>query len=204
MQHDLWRDVAVRVEHIGDVKAADAEHVRERPHVPEVDRGRHNGEAAQRGVRMVRGVQQGQVAAEAVAEQADLVAAGQPQQPGDPGRQVFVDVILEPVLRVAFVGNAPIEQPHIEARLEQPLDEAVAGGKVEDVAVADQGEHDEQWRSDPDVVVAVVPQLGSAATPCDVLGCAADGGAGGGQADPVTGAEGIALSRRRRTRSSTR
>jgi hypothetical protein len=36
----------------------------------------------------VRDVQQGQVATEAVAEQAYLVAAGQLEQPGDPGRQV--------------------------------------------------------------------------------------------------------------------
>ena len=105
-----------------------------------------------------------------------------------------MNVVLELVLCVALVRNAPVEQPHVEARFEQALNEAVAGGEVEDVAAADQAEHNEQRRCEPDIVVAVVPQFGSAAAPHDVLWCAADAGAGaGGQADPVTRAADIAL-----------
>jgi hypothetical protein len=40
---------------------------------------------------VVRGVQEGEVTAEAVAEQGDLVASGQLEDPVDPGGDVVVD-----------------------------------------------------------------------------------------------------------------
>ena len=123
---------------------------------------------------MVGGVEQRQDAAEAVAEQIDLFGAGNVAHALDRGGKVVVDVVLELVGCVAFVGHSPVQEVDVESGCEEPFDEAVARLQVENVAAREQAEHNQEWRRHPDVVVAVVPQLSSAASPHHVLRGRAD------------------------------
>src|SRR4051794_27324878 len=123
---------------------------------------------------MVGGVEQRQDAAEAVAEQIDLFGAGDAAHALDCGGGGGGGGVLDLVGCVAFVGHSPVQEVDVESGGEQPFDEAVARLQVENVAARDQAEHDQEWRRHPDVVVAVVPQLSSAALPHYVLRGRAD------------------------------
>ena len=102
------------------------------------------------------------------------------------GRYV-VDVGLERVLRVALVGNAPVEQEHVESPVDEELDGAVARAQVEDVAAADEAEDDQDGLRVPDRAAAVAPELRAAPSPDDVLRGGADlrPARSGDELDPV-------------------
>ena len=144
---------------------------------------------------MVRGVQQAEDPAEAVPEQVHLIRSRRPADLPDGRGQHDVGVVLELVRRIALVRGSPVEQVHVEARAQQPLDEAVSRGEVEDVAAAHEAEHDQQRRAEPDLVVAVAPQLAPPMTPDDVLRGQPDTRArrAGRQLDPVAGPQRVAL-----------
>ena len=64
------------------------------------------GQAAQRRVEMVSGVQQRQHPAEAVAEHVDLLVLRDLTNAFDGGRQVIVGVVVERVAGIALIGNS--------------------------------------------------------------------------------------------------
>jgi hypothetical protein len=87
---------------------------------------------------MARGVQQGQDAAVAVAEEVHGLRARGLQRLLDRVGQVAVGVVLEAVVRVALVGGQPVDQEDVEARGQQVLDERVARLQVQHVAARDE------------------------------------------------------------------
>ena len=129
---------------IGDV--VDVEGVAADPRVVQrpggVDRRGQEHEVARRRLRSGHcGVQRAQRPADAPSEQAQLVGAGRPQDLAHPPRQRVADVVLEAGVRVLVVGHAPVEQVHVEALVEEELDERMPRPQVEHVRPVDQREH---------------------------------------------------------------
>ena len=122
------------------------------------------------------GVEEGEHSAEAVAVHGDLADAAGPHDGVDRPGHVIVDVGRQAVVGVEVVGNAPVEDVHVEAPAEHGLDQAVAGPQVEDVAAAHQAHHHEDRRFVRALITSVTPQFHLVVVPDGVLRREADAG----------------------------
>src|SRR3954462_11968988 len=173
--HHLVREVdraaGHRAVHLGHV--VDVERVARRPvevqRAARVDRGREEQQVAHRVVLVQRGVEERQRATDAPAEHAELVLAAGPQHLADAGRDLVADVVVEALVGVRLVGDAPVEQEDVVALVDQELDERVARAQVEDVRPVDEGEDEEHRHRLRRLRVAIPVQRGRAVRPDDVL-----------------------------------
>ena len=115
-------------------------------------------------------VEQREQAAEAVTEKIQLVVAGDVEDLVDDARQVVIDVGLEGVVGLQLVGDAPVDEEHVEAAVQHRLHEAVAGREVEDVTARHQAVHEQQRRTECATVALVAPKFDLLGLPHHILG----------------------------------
>src|SRR5262249_27593187 len=127
-----------------------------------------------------RAIEQRQHAAEAIADDGDIVDAGILLHAADAIRDEVEDVVLHAQALFLRLGRVPVHHVDVVAALEQEFDEALPGHHVEDVAAVGGGHHD-QDRHAVDFIRQrpVVIELQGAAAQQHVLWRGAERGAGG-------------------------
>ena len=130
---------------------------------------------------MQRAVHRAQRPPDAPAQQRHLVFSGGPQRLAHRPVQLVADVLGEPHLGVLVIGDAPVDEEHVEAFREQELDERAALAQVEDLGPVDQREHEQDRDRLLAVAGAVAVQRRPAMRPDDLARRLADRGIGGRQ-----------------------
>ena len=113
-------------------------------------------------------------AADAPADERDVVGARRALRLAHAPRQRVADVVVEAGLAVLVVRDAPVEQIDVEALVEQVLDERVPRPQVEDVGPVDQREHKQHRHRVLALARAVAVQRRLAVRPDDVTRRGAD------------------------------
>ena len=142
-----------------------AEHAGQRPELAHVDGRGEQHDAAHRHRRVTGHAEHGHHGAQAVAEQVDVLGSRLVEDGAHGSREVLVAVGLERVLRLDRVGDTPVEQVDVVARVEEAADEAVVLLQVEDLGGGDQAHH-EQDRRRQHVVRARRSAGSGRASPC--------------------------------------
>ena len=132
---------------------------------------------------MQRAVHRAQRAADAPAQQRQLLLAGGPQRLAYRPVQLVAHELGEPHVGVLFIGDAPIDEEHVEPLLEQELDERAARPEVEDLRPVDQREHEQNRDRVLPSVRAISVERRPAVRPDDVARRLTDRGVGDGQDD---------------------
>src|SRR3954447_1812814 len=178
--HHLVREVdraagdgAVHLGHVVDVERVARGPV-EVERAARVDRRRQQQQVAHGVVLVQRAVEQRQRAADAPAEHAELVLAARAQHLAGGRRDLVADVVVEALVVVGLVRDAPVEEEDVVALLDQELDERVPAAQVEDVRPVDEREDEQHGDGVRRLRVAVAVQRRLAVRPDDVLRRGAD------------------------------